>query len=74
MPWGALSGTIETSYKAFSELDLEVMVQHAEFGGGRIRSETFSQFIGRVAPEFRELDAFLRVALPPELFGAPLKK
>lgn len=49
-------------------------MQDAVFGGDRLRTEIVSQFMDRVVPKLRELEASLRAALPPELFGALLKK
>lgn len=72
--WDALMGVIEDTYGAYAELDLEVVLQDALYSGDRARAETFGQFIGRVVPKFRELEAALGAAVPPGLLGAILKK
>lgn len=43
--WDALISGTEDTYRAESELDFEVVVQDAVFGGDRLRTETFNQFV-----------------------------
>lgn len=42
---------IEDTYRAYLELDLEVVVQDAVFSGGRSSTETPGQFIGKSGAE-----------------------